>query len=92
MEVVSRRDELRAEIEVLPRQKGEAIDEAVSEARPVSDKSLTSLSGDPGREVSGRPGGRGRERVVVRGRGLWDARPGQTDQGRGFVRTAATAR
>lgn len=44
MNVVSRRDELRAEIQALPWQKREALNEAVSEGRPVDDENLAALA------------------------------------------------
>jgi hypothetical protein len=46
MEAVSRRDELRAEIEGLPWQKREALNEAVSEGRAVDDENLASLAAE----------------------------------------------
>ena len=44
MEAVSRRDELRAEIQELPWQKREALNEAVSEGRAVDDENLAPLA------------------------------------------------
>jgi hypothetical protein len=44
MEAVSRRDELRAEIERLPWQKREALNEAVSEGGAVDDEDLAPLA------------------------------------------------
>ncbi len=46
MEAVSRRDELRAEIQGLPWQKREALNEAVSEGRAVDDENLASLAAE----------------------------------------------
>jgi hypothetical protein len=46
MEVVSRRDELRAEIQGLPWQKREALNEAVSEGRAIDDENLAALAAE----------------------------------------------
>ncbi len=46
MDVVSRRDELRAEIQALPWQKREALNEAVSEGRAVDDENLAPLAAE----------------------------------------------
>ena len=44
MNVVSRRDELRAEIQALPWQKREAMNEAISDGRAVDDENLAALA------------------------------------------------
>ncbi len=46
MDVVSRRDELRAEIQALPWQKREALNEALSEGRAVDDENLAALAAE----------------------------------------------